>query len=215
ISKPAPVAEVSIGSAEILDDDAGTAAGVPTINVSGSSNFEGTSTSDPNFLSWTITLDTPATETIDVGYRLLAGTGGVATSSQNNGNSDVYGNLESFVRFAAGEQSKTVSYRIDGDDIAETDEAVVLEVLGAVNGTNAQNANNAPVLRATGWILDDDATGNKLAMYVSRPVLVETDSGQTSASFEVSLSRPAPSDFTVTYATVDGSAVAGEDYVAK
>ncbi|MBL3563837.1 cadherin domain-containing protein [Rhodovulum sulfidophilum] len=178
-------------------------------------NFEGTSTSDPNFLSWTITLDTPATETIDVGYRLLAGTGGVATSSQDNGNSDVYGNLESFVRFAAGEQSKTVSYRIDGDDIAETDEAVVLEVLGAVNGTNAQNANNAPVLRATGWILDDDATGNKLAMYVLGPDVLENLAGGSVASFDISLSRPANSDLSFTYTTVDGTAVAGDDYLAR
>ena len=70
------------------------------------------------------------------------------------------------------------------------------------------------MLRATGWMLDDDGTGNDLALFVSRPVVVETDAGETQASFEVSLSRPAPEDFTVSYNTVDGSAVAGEDYMA-
>src|SRR5690606_2640647 len=52
---PALVASTSIGSAEILDDDAGE----PTVSVSGSSVTEGTSASDPFYLQWTITLSEP------------------------------------------------------------------------------------------------------------------------------------------------------------
>ena len=45
-------------------------------------------------------------------------------------------------------------------------------------------------------------------------MVVEGDSGVKQANFEVSLSRPAPEAFSVSYTTVDGSALAGEDYTA-
>ncbi|WP_078120005.1 Calx-beta domain-containing protein [Thiosocius teredinicola] len=206
--KPAEVAAVSIGAAEVFDDDAGGES-QPTVNVSGASNFESSNNNDPNYLSWTISLSEPATDAVTVEYRFLAGTASVGSSAA--GADAYFYNSGTSVTFAAGETSKTVSYRIDGDSVDEVDETVILEVYSA---QGAALAGDVPVLRATGWILDDDGTGNNLALYVSRPVLVEGDTGQTQASFEVSLSRPAPTAFTVDYETVDGSAVAGEDYQA-
>uniref|UniRef100_UPI000A420BF7 Calx-beta domain-containing protein n=1 Tax=Marinobacterium profundum TaxID=1714300 RepID=UPI000A420BF7 len=196
-----------------LDDDGGTAAvsaaGTPTVSVEGTSNFEGTTSVDPNYLSWTVSLSEVSTEPVTVEYRFLAGTASVGAS---NSGSDAYGsNSGTSVTFAAGETSKTVSYRIDADGVDELDETVILEVFSA---QGAALAGGVPVLRATGWILDDDGTGNNLALFVSRPLVVEGDAGQTQASFEVSLSRPAPEAFTVDYTTVDGSATAGEDYQA-
>ncbi|WP_422049410.1 Ig-like domain-containing protein [Shimia sp.] len=208
-TKPAPVANVSLGSAEIFDDDAGGSD--PTINVSAASNFEATSGVDPNFLSWTVSLDGPSANEVTVDFRLLAGTGGVGSSGSSNGQTDAYGTLEGTLTFAPGETSKTVSYRIDADAVDETDEAVVLELF---DPSGAALAGDAPVIRTTGWILDDDGTGNNLALFVSRPVVLEGDSGQTQASFDISLSRPAPESFTVDYTTIDGSALAGEDYAA-
>ena len=46
-------------------------------------------------------------------------------------------------------------------------------------------------------------------------MILEGDGGSRDAVFEVSLSRPATSSFTVDYRTVDGTALAGEDYAAR
>ena len=67
--------------------------------------------------------------------------------------------------------------RVNADSVAEPDEAVVLEVFSASGG--AALAGDATTLRATGWILDDDGSGNKLALFTSRPVVVEGDSGSS------------------------------------
>ena len=201
---PSIVAQTSVGAAEILDDDAGRATGVPTVSIAGSSVTEGSTGSDPFYLQWTITLSEPAQEPVTVDYRFLSGTG-------QAGDDAYFWNSGSSVTFAAGETSKTVFYRVDADFSAEPDETIVLEAFSA---EGAVLADGAPVLRSTGWILDDDGADNKLALYVSRPLLIEGDAGAAQAVFEVSLSRPAPEPFVVDYTTLDGSAVAGEDYVA-
>ncbi|WP_245731166.1 Calx-beta domain-containing protein [Rubrimonas cliftonensis] len=202
---PSLVAATSIGSAEILDDDAGGAA--PTVNVSPASNFEGDSTSDVNDLIWTISLSAASTEEVTVFYRLLAGTGSVGSNS--SGDPDAYGALERSVTFAPGETSKTVSYAISGDSVDEVDEAVVLEVFSA---SNAALAGLQPRLRSTGWILDDDGDGNNLAIYVGEPFVLENVPGGSVAAIEISLSRPAPVNLSFNFTTVSGSAVSGVDF---
>lgn len=197
ISGTGALDEVSLGTALILDDDAGT----PTVSVSGSSTREGTSSGDPYYLTWTITLDRAATNDVTVAYRLLSGT------AQTGADVYSYGSGTS-VTFAAGETSKTVSFRVDADAENEPDQSAVLEVY-AVSG--ATLAGGSPVLRATGWVLDDDG-GTQPSLFVSRPILTEGDDGSKTASFELSLSRPATQAFSVTYETVAGSARPGEDY---
>ena len=206
IDAPAAVAEVTMGTAEILDDDAGAGAGVPSVSLRGSAATpEGTTTSDPNFLSWTISLSEAATGPVTVDLRYLSGS---ALQSQ-----DAYRwSSPASVTFAVGETSKQVSYRIDADAVPEADETIVLEAYG-VSGA-AVLAGNARVLRSESWILDDDGGSNKRALFVSNPDVVEGDGGARQAVFEISLSRPATSAFTIDYRTVDGTARAGEDYVA-
>ena len=104
-----------------------------------------------------------------------------------------------------------MSYRIDADSVDEADEAVVLEVFSA---TNASLAGDAPVLRSTGWVLDDDGTGNNLALFVLGPDVKENLPGGAVASFDISLSRPAPRDLEFAFTTSNGTAEAGADYVA-
>ncbi len=81
--------------------------------------------------------------------------------------------------------------------------------------TNGVLSGGLPALRTTGFVLDDDGVGPDLAMFVSSPVLIEADSGRTPARFEIALSAPAPTAIELPYATADGSARAGEDYVAR
>ncbi|MBO9406206.1 tandem-95 repeat protein [Shimia sp. R9_1] len=209
-TKPAPVANVSLGSAEIFDDDAGGSA--PTINVSAASNFEATSGVDPNFLSWTVSLDGPSADEVTVDFRLLAGTGGVGSSGSSTGQTDAYGSLENTLTFAPGETSKTISYRIDADAVDETDEAVVLELF---DPSGAALAGDAPVIRTTGWILDDDGTGNNLALFVSSPEVIENLPGGAIAVFDISLSRPADKDLSFAFQTNADTATANADYAPQ
>jgi hypothetical protein len=174
----------------------------PTVSVRGSTVLEGTTSTDPNFMTWTITLSQASSDTVRVNYRFLSGTGQAGVDADGSDGSVV---------FSPGETSKTVVYRIDADSVAEPDESIILEAFSA---SNAVLAGGAPVLRSTGWIQDDDGTGTKLAVFVSRPLVVEGNSGTRQAVFEVSLSRPAPAPISLTYRTVDGSARAGEDYTA-
>ncbi len=197
VTAPEGIAQTSFGAAQILDDESDS----PILSLAGSSVIEGTSSRDPNYLQWTLTLDRPATSDVTVGYRLLSGTGQAGSDAYdfNSGNS---------VTFAAGETSQTVRFRVDADEMNEPDEAMVLEAF-AVSG--AALAGGAPVLRATGWILDDDG-GDTPSLFVSRPLLVEGDDGTQTAGFELSLSRPAPEAFSIDYETLPGSAVEGQDF---
>lgn len=110
------------------------------ISVSGSSVTEGTSGNDPFYLQWTITLSEASEDPVTVSYRFLSGTG--------QAGDDAYDSFSgTSVTFAAGETSKTVFYRVDGDSTAETDETIILEAFSA---QGAALAGGAPVLRATG-----------------------------------------------------------------
>ena len=157
-------------------------------------------------LEFTVTLSEASLDAVTVNYRLrLAGTATdrdlfyAPTSSSNNGT----------LTFAPGETTQSIYILANSDSLDERDEHVVVELYDARGATLA---NNLPVLRATGVIHDDDGAGSNLALLVSDPVLREGDDGAQEAVFEVRLSRPAPSAFTVSYTTVDGSARAGSDY---
>ncbi len=92
---------------------------MPTVFLSGSAQVEGTATNDPNYLEWTISLSEAWTGPITVNYRFLPGT---ATTGSSNSGSDAYNYFSgTSVTFAAGETSKTVTYRIDADSVNETD----------------------------------------------------------------------------------------------
>lgn len=69
-------------------------------------------------------------------------------------------------------------------------------------------------LTATGIILDNDGTTQDRGLFVSDPIVTETDLGTKQVMFEVNLSEPFVTETTLSYTTIDGSATAGEDYVA-
>ena len=176
------------------------------VSIAGSETLEGTSNSDPNYLQWTITLSEASEQDVEVEYRFLSGSAQAGSDAYSHFSGDSH-------TFAAGETSHVVRYRIDADDVPEPDETILLEVFSAQNATLS---GGVPELRAASWILDDDGTGSKLALYMTASDVVEADPGdpEPEVSFELSLSRPAPVAFSATYATVDGTARAGEDYRA-
>ena len=68
-------------------------------------------------------------------------------------------------------------------------------------------------LRAAGTILDNDGTGDKLAVFVD-DVDRRRRRGSPGAVFQVRLSRDPGVPVTLDFTTVDGSALAGTDYIA-
>lgn len=190
----------TVGEATILDDDAASG---PTLSVEPADSVgEGY-----NFLRFVVTLSEASLETVSVNYRTrLAGTAqredlySPATASENNGT----------LTFAPGETTKSLFIRSGPDDLDERDEHITLELF---DPDGASLAGEGPVLQSTGVILDDDGVGPNLSLLTSDPILVEGDSGQKLAVFEVRLSQPAPTDLTLSYQTRDVTATAGTDYV--
>ncbi|MEM1430122.1 MAG: Calx-beta domain-containing protein [Pseudomonadota bacterium] len=191
----------SVGVAEILDTDATI---LPEISIQGDTIIESFS----NFMQFTVTLSEPFADAVTVNFRTLFD--GTAT------NFDVDNALESATNngtltFAAGETSKSIFVEADSDTLDEADEHITVELF---DPTNATFGNGQPALRATGVILDNDGPGSNLALFVGDPVLIEGDSGTKLAQFDIQLSRPAPADLQFDYTTLDGSALAGQDYHA-
>ena len=111
----------------------------------------------------------------------------------------------------AGDTSAVITITTFGGTEVETDESFILEL---TNPVGASFAGDAVTLQAQGVILDDDSTDNTLALLVGDAKILEGDSGQTKAVFEVRLSQAAEETITLSYTTSDATAEAGSDYEA-
>ena len=160
-----------------------------------------------NYLRFTVTLSQPAIDVVTVGYGpYFNGTASdndiyyASTSTSNTG----------LLTFTPGETSKDILIRANSDSLDEVDEAITLQLYNL--SSNAVFAGGTPIAQAFGVIRDDDGVSSNLAVFVSDPVVVESDSGTNEAVFEIMLSQPATSRFTLSYHTANGSAISGQDY---
>ncbi|SNS23347.1 MULTISPECIES: Calx-beta domain-containing protein [unclassified Azospirillum] len=192
----------AFGTTTIMDDDAGTG---PVLSVEPSRTTE----NYENRLGFTLTLSEAPLDAVTVQYRLVGGTANDTDIQGGYADSDYRGS----VTFAPGQTSAALTFWTSGNDATdERDEHVILELY---DPSGAALAGGGVVLRTPGVILDNDGSGSNLALFVADPVVVvEGDSGQREALFEVRLSRPATEALSFTYATKDGSALAGSDYQA-
>ena len=110
--------------------------------------------------------------------------------------------------FAAGEASRTIAVTINGDTTIEGNETF------SVNLSNATGP-GASIVDGTGvgTILDDDSPPVTGSISVNDVSLSEGDSGTKLATFTISRTGGTAA-FAVDYATSNGSATAGSDYVA-
>ncbi len=191
----------SVGYAEIRDTDASA---LPEISVRGDTTIE----EFANFIRFTVSLSEPYSDAVSVSYRTLYDNSAsnvdvrsILTADANNG----------ILTFEAGQTELSILVESQRDQIDERDEALTLELFDPINATFGAGQ---PALRATGFILDDDEVGSNVALFVSDPVLLEIDQGTQIAQFDIELSRPAPQRITFDFATQDGSAQAGSDYIA-
>lgn len=163
------------------------------------------STSGPEngYLYFTVTLSETTDEEVTFEYLGAAGT------------ADAYYDIKNEMKIAtvpAGQDSVTIRVTAWGDYLDETDESFWLT---AFNAKGATFSNGETTLKTLGTVLDKNGSGSNQAMFVSSPTLVEGNDDGKQARFEVHLSQAAATDLSFTYTTVDGSAKAGSDYVAK
>ncbi|PSK81559.1 hemolysin type calcium-binding protein [Limimaricola soesokkakensis] len=188
-----------VGTATLLDDDGD---GRPVISVEAVNAPESIGSGFGGMVTFALSLSEPAADAVSVQYKSLA----------RSGTEDIdYPDFAGELVFAAGEQRKLVDIRVRHDNDIETDESFGIELFDPVGATLE---GGAKVLRENTFIIDDDGVNLGRALVVSSPVIVEGDSAPRSAWFDVLLSQPSSEELVFDYATVDGSATAGDDYVS-
>jgi uncharacterized repeat protein (TIGR01451 family) len=164
----------------------------PTLSVGDVTVNEGDSGITDALVS--LTLDGPTTRLVTVSYATADGS---ATAGSD------YLPASGTLTIPPGATATTVRLGVLGDRVVEPDETFFF---------NVTQATNALVSDGTGvvTIANDDAAG----LAVSDTTVIEPSSGTRAAVFTVTLSPPAVGTVTANYATQDGTALAGQDYVA-
>ena len=185
-------ARISDGFAKltVLDNDP-----QPTVSISDASAVETDSSFTSTPAVFTVTLSAPTSKTVGVAYATANGT---ATA---NGD---YDSRQFSVSFAPGETSKTITIDVHGDQTHEPDETFFVNLTSAENATIADG-------QGVGTIIDNDPVPS---ITVFDNSAFEQTGADNNVSFTVRLSNPSFSAISVDYATADGTALAGSDYVA-
>lgn len=105
----------------------------------------------------------------------------------------------------AGSSSATFTVQVVGDTLNEPNETFFVNITNVSGATVADG-------QGLGTIVNDDAVP---ALSVGDTSVAEGNSGTTTATFTVSLGAASGQTVTVNYATADGTANAGSDYVAR
>jgi len=145
---------------------------------------------------FTVTLSPASGQTVTVNFATADGT---ATAGSD------YVATSGTLTFAPGVTSQTIPVAVNGDLVDESDESYFVNLSGAVNAAISGGA-------GTGTIVSDDAPLPELS--INDVTLAEGNSGTISANFTVSLSFASTKTVTVNYATANGTAAAGSDYLA-
>ena len=144
---------------------------------------------------FTVTLSATSSQTVTVNYATANGT---ATAGSD------YVAASGQVTFQPGQTSRAVTVVVNGDVIDEPDETFFVNLSNAVNAAIADN-------QGMGTISDDDGAPS---LSVNDVTVTEGNSGTVNAAFTVTLSATSSQTVTVNYATANGTATVGSDYVA-
>ncbi|RTL92826.1 hypothetical protein EJV44_17155 [Ancylobacter aquaticus] len=169
---------------------------LPTLAVADASVTEGND--GTAYLSFTVTLSKAATSAVSVAY---ASANGTAVAGQD------YQAVSGTLTFAAGETSKVIRVPVTGDTVVEANEALTLTLSSPSGATLADGT-------ATGTILNDDVAPVLPTLAIADASVTEGNDGTAYLSFTVTLSKAATSAVSVSYASANGTAVAGQDYQA-
>ena len=178
------------GAGTIQNDD-----GQPQISIADVSKLEGnTGTTD---FAFAVSLSNPTTDTVTVD---IASADGSATVADG----DYQALAPLTLTFSPGTTQVSASVTANADTSFESDETFTAEL---------SNPGNATIGDTTGvGTIQNDDTQPQIS--VNDVGVLEGNSGQTDMTFTVSLSNPSAQAVSVGYATADGTATAGSDYVA-
>src|SRR5206468_4333961 len=176
------------GVVTILEDDA-----APVLAITDVSVVEGNSGTTNAVL--TVSLSAASAQTVTVNYATANGT---ATAGAD------YVSTNGTLTFLPGQTSQTITVAVLGDVLDELDETILVNLTTATNATISDS-------QSVVTILDDDAAP---VLAINDVSVVEGNSGTTNAVLTVSLSAASAQTVTVNYATANGTATAGTDYVS-
>ena len=142
----------------------------------------------------TVTLDQASTKTIKVNY---------ATESGDARGGKDFEQVNGKLIFAPGELTKTILVPIRGDQLYEADESFFINLRGAKNAYISDGQGVVTIL------------DNYPRVSISDAILTEGNAGSTLMTFNVTLRSPHDQTLLVNFATQDGTALSGEDYLAS
>ena len=149
------------------------------------------------FATFVIRLDAPTTLPVTVDY---------ATANSTASYLSDYVYTSGKLTFAPGETVKTVSVQLRDDFDREGPEVFTMNLSGPSNNVNIARAS------AAATIIDNDAPSGAPVASINDLVVDEADG---TANFVVTFDKPSTGVVSIDYATQDGTALAGQDYVAQ
>ena len=168
---------------------------VPTLSIGDVSVTEGNSGTIT--ATFPVTLSAAATSAVTVTYATANGT---ATAGSD------YAATGGTLTFPAGTTTQSIGVTVNGDTTVEPNETFTV-TLTSPSGATLVRAT------ATGTIVNDD-TAPLPTLSIADVSVTEGNSGTKNATFVVTLSAAATGTVTANYATANGTATAGSDYVA-
>src|SRR6185312_13211452 len=133
---------------------------------------------------------------------------GTAADGTATAGSDYVAQPTGTLSFAAGDLTKTISVTINGDTTVEPDETFSVNLSGATNGGTIVKS------QGLGTIANDDSTPVVGNISINDVTVTEGNAGTSIATFTVTRSGGTAA-FDVNFATADGTATGGSDYVAQ
>ncbi|BAQ64302.1 S-layer family protein [Geminocystis sp. NIES-3709] len=165
----------------------------PTLTINNVSVIEGNS--GTKTLVFTVTRSGTPYNIISVNYATANGT---ATAGSD------YVAKSGTLTFGINETSKTISVVVNGDTTVELNENFLINLSNATNATISDS-------QGIGTITNDDFP----SLAINNVSVVEGNSGTKTLVFTVTRTGTALQSITVNYATGNGTATAGSDYVGK
>ena len=193
-----------LGAGVVAGQQAGAATG-PRVSLGGASGLERDAVTGSVFVP--VFLSEAAASPVVVSYYSVDGTA-VAGSDYSR-----WGTPTSprSVTVPAGSLQTTINVPVAADTAVEDDETFSI-VIQSVSGADATIA----TVVGTATIVDSDGlAGPNPVLTVSSGSVIEGDTGERRAQFFVHLSRAPATNLTISYATRDATALAGQDYTAK
>jgi subtilisin family serine protease len=189
-----------VNARKSLDLLLGNTAPAPTVSVANVSVTEGNS--GTKSAQVTFTLSAAATSSTTIAYRTAAGTAAAGTD---------FITAASSLAIPAGATSGVVNVTIVGDMAVESDETFTVQVT-TVNGNAVAN------VAGTVTIVNDDAAGGGPGagpiVTIANVSMPEGNFGTPVMRFLVTLATAATRQTSVAFTTTNGTAIAGEDYLA-